>query len=332
MYHEVERQTMRDLNLCLRPLGDSPTERLEAHDPRFLAVADLAQREAYSEAADAVEALDREGAHEVRLSGYYLFATLREEGLSRLPDVLDTLAALAKGLAPPEGSQEKAGKPAVLFNKALTWLCQTLLSALRYHHGKKDATWEAWTKGFTDGKRRDVLRALQDVQGLLEGSAFRTGVQGLAGLGQWLRETQERTPPSVAAPAAPAAAAPAKGRGAKATPPPVPPPPFPRTVGPLQLRGSAHLLELCDKLKAFEVLIERRDFQKAALVGDDVLHTLEGFDPRRYLPELFSTFGGLLNKHVGDIQEHWERKESVEWRTLSQFYQVDLAAFVGPGE
>ncbi|NOK18756.1 type VI secretion system protein IglI family protein [Corallococcus carmarthensis] len=327
---------MRDLSLCLRPVEGGPLERLESHDQRFLTVADLVQREAYAEAADAIEALDAEGAYEVRLSAYYLFAALREDGLVRLPDALEVLVARARAAAEEvsQGEGKDKSKPAVLLNKALTWLFQTLLSALKYHHGKKDAGWEAWTKGFTDGKRKDALRGIQTLQAALEGPAFRNGAQGLAGLGQWLRETtQERAaaPAPAAEPSKPAA--PAKGRGAKsAAPPAAPASPFPRTTGPLQLRGSAHLLELCDKLKAFEVLVERGDFQKAAMVSDDVLRTLEDFDPRRYLPELFTSFGALLNRHVGDIQEHWERKDSMEWRTLSQFYQVDLGAFVGPGE
>jgi hypothetical protein len=326
---------MRDLSLCLRPVEGGPLERLESHDQRFLTVADLVQRESYAEAADAIEAVDAEGAYEVRLSAYYLFAALREDGLSRLPEVMETLAALTRA-AEEEASQaegKEKSKPALLLNKALTWLFQTLLSALRYHHAKKDAGWDTWTKGFSDGKRRDALKGIQTLQGLLEGPAFRNGAQGLAGLGQWLKETQERAaaPAPAAEPAKPAA--PAKGKGkAAAAAQAAPPSPFPRTTGPLQLRGSAHLLELCDKLKAFEVLVERGDFQKAALVSDDVLRTLEDFDPRRYLPELFSSFGALLNRHVGDIQEHWERKDSMEWRTLSQFYQVDLGAFVGPGE
>ncbi|RKH85733.1 hypothetical protein D7Y21_22310 [Corallococcus sp. AB045] len=322
---------MRDLILCLRPVEGGTLERLESHDQRFLTVADLVQRESYAEAADAIEALDGEGVYEVRLSAYYLFAALREDGLVRLPEVLEVLVALARAAAEEaaQGEGKDKSKPAVLLNKALTWLFQTLLSALKYHHGKKDAGWEAWTKGFTDGKRKDALRGIQTLQGALEGSAFRNGAQGLAGLGQWLKETLERAAAPAPAPEPAKPAAPAKGRSAKAA---APAPSFPRTTGPLQLRGSAHLLELCDKLKAFEVLVERGDFQKAALVSDDVLRTLEDFDPRRYLPELFSSFGALLNRHVGDIQEHWERKDSMEWRTLSQFYQVDLGAFVGPGE
>ncbi|WP_375744227.1 hypothetical protein NR800_05340 [Corallococcus interemptor] len=323
---------MRDLSLCLRPVEGGTLERLESHDPRFLTVADLVQREAYAEAADAIEALDAEGVYEVRLSAYYLFTALREDGLGRLPDVLEVLVALARAAAEEaaRGEAKDKSKPAVLLNKALTWLFQTLVSALKYHHGKKDAGWETWTKGFTDGRRKDALRGIQALQGALEGPAFRNGAQGLAGLGQWLKETQERAAAPAPAPEPAKPAAPAKGRGAKAAA--APPSPFPRATGPLQLRGSAHLLELCDKLKAFEVLVERGDFQKAALVSDDVLRTLEDFDPRRYLPELFSSFGALLNRHVGDIQEHWERKDSMEWRTLSQFYQVDLGAFVGPGE
>ena len=178
---------MRDLYLCLRLL-EGTAARLETHDERFLRITDLAQEGAYAKAADAVEALASEGLHEVRLSSYYLYAALQEEGLSRLPDVLDTVAALVRGaLAAPEDRQ------ALLLNKGLTWLFQTLVGTLRYHQGKNQgredtAAWEGWLKGFTEARCREATLLVQALLGLMEGKVFGSAAQALSLFAQWLQE------------------------------------------------------------------------------------------------------------------------------------------------
>ena len=83
---------MRDLSLCVRSF-ESGSQRLEATEPRFQQITELAQGGQYTEAANAVEALLAENLFEVRLLGYYLFAVLHEEGLPRLPEILETLVA-----------------------------------------------------------------------------------------------------------------------------------------------------------------------------------------------------------------------------------------------
>ncbi|OJH40285.1 type VI secretion system protein IglI family protein [Cystobacter ferrugineus] len=314
---------MRDLSLCLRSFEDC--ERLEAHDPRFQHIVELAQEGRYTAAADAVEVLLAEDVFEVRLLGYYFLAVFHEEGMARLPEVLETLAALVQrnweGL--PLGD-----KRAVLLNKSVTWLFQTLFDTLSYHQSHKDERWQGWWKDSTEARLSAAMKAVRELLGLLPESVYRSGSEALAKLVPWLRELREQVianqpqeppppPPKEAAPEAPASPAPRDE-----------PSLFLKLGQPVQLVGSAHLVELCNKLKAFELLIQREEFQKAALVSDDILSTLEGFDPRRFFPELFSTFGALLNKHVRHIQDHWEGKDSTEWKTLSQFYQVDLERFV----
>lgn len=314
---------MRDLSLCVRDF-ESGSQRLEATEPRFQQITELAQAEKYKEAADAVEALLAENLYEVRLLGYYLFAVLHEEGLPRLPAILETLVALIRrnweGL--PKGD-----KRAVLLNKSVTWLFRTLLDTLTYHQTKKDERWQGWWKASTEPQSALALKKAQELQELLPETVYRTGAQALAKLVPWLRELREQILANMPQdpPPAPPSSAPQQPE-----PPAQPeePSPFLKLGQPVQLIGSAHLVELCNKLKAFEMLIERQQFEKAALVSDDILVTLEGFDPRRFFPELFSSFGALLNKHVKHIQEHWERKDSTEWKTLSQFYQVDLERFV----
>jgi hypothetical protein len=318
---------MRDLSVYHRQL-EPELEKLDPQDPRFLHVADLAQGARYTEAADAVEALLGERLYEVRLLGYHLFAVFHEEGLSRLPAVLEALAALIQrnwqGLAP-------ADKQVMLLNKGVTWFLQQAADALAYHRARKSELWSEWLRTLAPEQADASLRQTEALQGLLSGPAFRTGFAQLARLTQELLEVRSLLTAARAAPA-PQGEQPA-GTPAPATAAPAPLPtgnsPFLLLGQLVQLRGSAHFVDLCNKLKAFELLIQRRQYEKAALVSDDILATLEGFDPRKYFPELFATFGALLSQHVENIQPYWERKESVEWKTLTQFFQVDLESFVG---
>jgi len=316
---------MRNLSLCLRPV-ETESQHLAAHDARFLHITDLAQGGKFTEVADAVENLLSEDAYEVRLLGYYLYAVFHEEGMARLPDVLDTLAVLIQKLG---GSLPAGDKQLKLLNKGVTWFSQQLMDTLRYHQAKKDERWAGWLKDATGARVRQTGAKAQQVYELLSDPVYRSAAEVSQNLMPWLREFEKQLaelPQPAAAQAAPQQA-PAKAKAPEPTPEEEASP-FVRVGQVMQLRGSAHLVDLCNKLKAFEMLIERQDFQKAALVSDDILATLEGFDPRRYFPEIFASFGGLLNKHVREIQEYWENKDSVEWKTLAQFYQVDLEGFV----
>lgn len=315
---------MRDLSLCVRPF-ETGSQRLEAHDPRFQQITELAEGGKYSEAADAVEALLRENLYEVRLLGYYFFAVLHEEGLPRLGAILETLTALIRGNWEGLSARDKR---TVLLNKSVTWLFQKLFDTLSYHQSKKDERWQGWWKASTEAQAAAAIQKAQELQALLPEVGYRKSAEALGKLQSWMRELHAQLVANMPQdpPVPPAAENPEPGPAAE----PEGPSPFLKLGQPVQLMGSAHLVELCNKLKAFELLIARAEFQKAALVSDDILATLERFDPRRFFPDLFSSFGALLNKHVKDIRQHWEDKDSTEWKTLSQFYQVDLERFVKP--
>lgn len=312
---------MRDLSFCQRPL--SPASRgIEAHDPRFLQIVDLAQRSQFQAAADRIDALHAEETYDARLAGYFLYAAFEEGGGARLAELFEALQALLtkswEPLLPP------AKAPAHL-NRSASWFLQTLLHAVEYHRANKGPTWEGWVKGLTpEGLDGAIDRAQALAQALPE-PAFHQTIELLGRTLRWLRELQGSLAarPTEAQPETPSAASPAatpEARVGDGT--------FTTLGQPLQLRGSARLVELLNKLKAFELLVEKRAFQRAALVGDDVLTALDSFDPRDYFPELFASFGALLNQHVGEITPHWQQKDSVEWKALAQFYQVDLEHFV----
>jgi hypothetical protein len=321
----------RDLSRWRRPL-EPECKRLDTHDEGFQAAAAAAQKEQYTEAADKVEALLDSHLYDVRLLGYPFLAAVLEDGLARLPEVLETLAECfhLNWKALPEGDTQ-----AKLLDKGLTWFFRTLTDRLGFHQARQDEAWQGWLKDFPEARAAESLQRARALQPLLAAPMYRDSSGMVVKLTLWLQDLQgklaQARPPPEPARSTPTPGAPPAAPAAPASPA-ASPSTFLRLGQEVRLHGSAHFVELCNKLQAFELLVQREDFEKAALVSDDILALLEGFDPRRYFPQLFASFGALLNRHVQELQPHWERKESVEWKTLTQFYQVDLEGFVGKKE
>ena len=100
-------------------------------------------------------------------------------------------------------------------------------------------------------------------------------------------------------------------------------------IEPLNLMGnSPALAQLRAKLSAFEVLVERGDLDKAALIARDVQAVLEHFDPLTYLPSLFARYLKLLHATLDAIEPRWRADETYASRVLEQLYRADLDAFL----
>lgn len=81
------------------------------------------------------------------------------------------------------------------------------------------------------------------------------------------------------------------------------------------------------KLRAFEILVERGNLQRAAIVAEDVQRTVEDFDPRTYLPGLLAPFFSVMAAATRDLAPHLRDTESPARKSLEQLYRVDLDAF-----
>ncbi|MDP3278650.1 MAG: type VI secretion system protein IglI family protein [Deltaproteobacteria bacterium] len=88
------------------------------------------------------------------------------------------------------------------------------------------------------------------------------------------------------------------------------------------------LRELLDRMDAFDTLIEAGEPLRAAIVADDIQKQLAAFDPRRFLPALFSGHIARRVAHRAVLAEARQVSED-EWSELEQLYRVDLHAFVG---
>jgi hypothetical protein len=91
---------------------------------------------------------------------------------------------------------------------------------------------------------------------------------------------------------------------------------------------SPALAQLMKKLAAFNTLVERQDFQRAGVVAADVMHVVEHFDPRVYLPALFSQFFAGLSTHAEQVEPMLQGTETLSFRALDQLYRVDLETFL----
>ena len=311
---------MRDLSYCV-PGMQVNTQALDSHDPRFLEISDAADKKDFARAADGFEALLKDGFFDPRLCAYHAFQAFREDGYVRLPEIFDRVAMLLPG------AQEGGKKATAYLNKGYAWLFATLLSDLEYEQARKSDTWFGWARMLEAQQERPPVVDRASALGAALPAAMAASLEGMQRLLRLLRVVDEQLftgavdvelgPPDDKQVQVPSAAAPERKLKLLSA------------NMPLQLTPAPRLVELCNKLAAFERLVEMRRFDKAALVSDDILHEVTHFDPRRYFPELFGRFGQLMSQHVQEMKPHLEMKDTMEWKTLEQYYQVDLEGFVG---
>lgn len=307
---------------------------MDAHDPKFLQIADLGQKGEYEKAAGAVEPILADKIYDIRLLVFYFFQIFMEDGPARMGELLETITALAgKNLAALGPAERKE----LHLNKSLMWLFQVILDAMEYHRVKNDAVWTRWMASSAADTFADAAARAQALDGVLSAPAFQKTGELLARVSRWMRDLRDSFAAARAqevneASSSPKSQLPAPAQAAAGREPKVEEAGLNPAGRIYELRGSPQFVELCNKLRAFEVLVEKQEFAKAAMVGDDILHIVEDFDPRKFFPELFARFGELIHEHVAEIKPHWQQKDSVDWRMAEQFYRVDLETFVRGGK
>jgi hypothetical protein len=320
-------------------LGRDPatvTPGLAAHDPRFLRITDLVDARRFEEAAEEAGLLLQEGFWDVRLLGYQLFQTFHDGGVAALPGICGAFLRVNGDLADRFGPVEKRS---LHLGRALSWLLRTILDQTAYHQQKGDEVWRRWSASAGEGRAEAALEAVERLSAALSDPTFQAPGELLGRLARWLRElrevqhTADIAPPEteVAVVSAQARLGEPAGPGRGGATAMETPSGFLVLGQSVQLRASAEFVELANRLRAFELLVDRGQFDKAALVSHDVLAALEAFDPRKYFPDLFGRFSELLATNAARMVPHWDRKGTMEWQLEEQFYRLDLERFVNGG-
>ncbi|WP_223631779.1 type VI secretion system protein IglI family protein [Corallococcus sp. EGB] len=315
----------------------------EGPDPRLEAITGLVARSEYADAARAAAALLREGVRDVRIVGPYLFGHFAADGMKALPSVFRSLKRTLTENWDFFGPVEKK---LVFADTGLRWLLKMMGKHLEHHSRLKDAQWQTWS---APGNREPMEEALAmgdpliAALAILQKSACMDAMRTLLGA---LRAHAQAVPflpppeepkPADAAPELAAApdddeeddeageeeeeVRPARAKAKKAAHAEA------HDEGP-RVPMSPALAQLVRKLSAFEALVEREDYTKASVIAVDVLATVERFDPRVYLPQLFSGFFNGLAQHAEAIEPMLHNTETLSFRAMDQLYRVDLDAFL----
>lgn len=314
---------MRDLGFLVEPHEPQESPGLDSTDEQLSSISELVDEGDFSRAADRVADLVEQDVYDVRLLVFLFYGAFLEEGFGSLTQALEGFATF---LEHSKDALGPASKREAHVARSLRWLLEHVADATDYEERKKTERWTKWVATLDADVCARTQAAVHKLNEVAGEKTQTTTMEATARLLRWLRDASARLEaeeePEVSEPED------------RATPTPAPPATeaarHPQVKGgepTCEVRGSVKLVELIRKLEAFERLVGKRSFEKAALVSDDVLQLLDSFDPREYFPDLFSEFGALLSSHVEEITPHWEHKDSVRWRMLEQFYKVDLSRF-----
>jgi hypothetical protein len=322
----LDEPSARSLERLRAPLPHVASAGLDSVDPRLAMINNLCEKNQLRDLVLEVEALMDGGIYDIRPISMYLWATFSEGGLDSLSDIFDTLGVLLTtnldGIGPTQRKIDHV-------SKRLTWLMQKLADTIEYHDARHSEEWQSWTKELTSEAVDNSLQRLAALESSLD-DRFATVRPAFQKLSARLRVVSL----AFRAPAQPLVSI-ASPMIASLRPPSHSRPQDDMTVdarlGRAEVGVSHEFFALIQKLDAFSKLVKKGDLPRAAIVADDVMRTIDSFDPREYFPELFSDFSELLSKHIDVLTGHWQDRDSPSWKAHSQFYRVDLRRFVGGG-
>ena len=296
----------------------TPERELDAVDPRLGTIGDLASQDHVERAADLAEEALAEGLLDIRLLVVVFCAAFLEGGLATLPAVME---AVERSVGENLGAIGPTEKKQSHFDKRIAWLFDRIADQLSYHERAASERWTAWTDGVdVETVAHAAALAAQLARGLSR-EAYTSAPRAVGRLASALKARAETMRAPVAQ----------ESKAATEAPPPLQTTskiPDQLESGRATLAVSHEFIDLCHRLRAFEALVQKGRYEKAAVVAADLQRIVGEFDPRRYFPELFSGFAALYSQHIETISRYIDQRESPAWNALDQFYRVDLKTYV----
>ncbi|MBW2579564.1 MAG: hypothetical protein JRD00_01180 [Deltaproteobacteria bacterium] len=297
---------------------------LDIIDPRLMDIAGLVENAEYMEAAVQAEQVLEEGVYDIRIAGYFLYGVFLEQGVGTMAAIMGCLANLLtenwEALGPVKNREKHA-------QTSLNWFLRQLAKKLQYEEEKESDVYQRWVDEVNSDDVEEALEASEEFKqalGMTLEDFAEPLLESLPKVNDWLRsfqhvvyrepepepELEEEYEPGEEVESAAAA-------------------PSPLTADDAVLaEGSYHLGLLQRKMAAFERLLAKEQYPKAAIVADDINNIIANFDPRIYFPKIFSNYSLLRALNIGELTAFGENRGSVEWQTMEDLYKVDLDSFV----
>lgn len=334
------------------PLQAAPPGMIDlaVEDSSVHRVSQLAHRGEVLEAARQAEALLADRVYDMRIIGYFLFGVFLERGIGYLPDLLRRVRDLLGDDFSALGPNRKKMR---VVDAVLLWLFQSIDARIRFHAEFRDETWQGWLAASKPSLSMSISDAAAEVQiaanarlddpqciaalarvqrwasSDLGRALTRQGRPTPAPVSPWQSETSVELSPeeSGATPISPVAPHAARstrttlvGTGQAAS--------QSRAPASEPVGSSPAMAALQAKMRTFETLVGRGDHAKAAIVANDIRHSIEHFDPVVYLPQVFADYFKALHRAMAEIAPHWQDNDSPSWHALEQLYRIDPDAFL----
>lgn len=301
-------------------LEKASTQEEETYDVRFEEVVSLVDQEQLDEAAQMISSIFAEGSIDIRLIMYLLYSRFISQGIEALTTIFFDIEKIISHYwdrLSPASTREKH------LLTSLSWLLTTI--------GKKLKRSEKLIKNKKSDdflNRSSRILASQQVETLIQkthhfgdflSQRFKepTLSQSIFFISKWLESHKTQQPQEKIEPMAKPTEA----------PPPANPPQ--KSISFVEILSTSEpMAQLCKKIEAFESLIQKNDFEKAALVADDISNVIKNFDPALFFPKLFSQYFALSAEHIESLSQEWENKGSLKWEALHRLYQSDLDEFI----
>jgi hypothetical protein len=300
---------------------------MDSTNPAFVQIVAFVDQKNYSDAAKEIEEQFSKACYDIRLIAYYLFYAFDEDGPRALLDIGNVLSACLTTNMDAIGPEQRKIK---YFNSTIAWLFTEVNDRLSFEKSTGSEVWSRWQSELTAECIKAVVAELSLLSAELAGDSYKSSGDKLSRVLAFLRDFDRDLSVTPAR-----AGLEDESRSEQLDHPevvesqsPIHLERYSMAPGRIELEISPSFNRLCEKLTAFETVVNSGDFQKAALISDDIMKEIESFDPRDHFPRLFSAFFTALTENVKVISPYWEQRETIEWQMRSQLYRVDLPSFI----
>lgn len=301
-------------------LQNATTVEEEVFDVRFEEVVTLIEQEKFEEASALITNIFNEGTIDIRLVMYLLYSKFITQGISSLQEVFQTIISVVNDsweMVSPIQYRDK------YLHQSLTWFLSTIAKKFKrseklFKEKKPDLFWKQSLESLSAQEIDTLLEINHSLSDLLTHKINDTSLnQYVLYFTKWLQGlkaalTEEK----------------AIVKSALSTPTPTQEIPAKQISLQEVLNASESMQHLFRKIQAFESLIEGQNFEKAALVSDDIAQIIKSFDPSLFFPKLFTRYFALSASHMDSLSQEWENKGSLKWEALNRLYQTDLEEFI----
>ena len=312
-----------DIDVLNSTFAVQPNPGLDTLDPRWAEVSGLVQAGDFKAAAEQSEGLLREAVYDIRLIGYLCFGLFLERGPAALPAIFESLANVLNNNFEAIGPAASRAKST---QTSLGWLLKQTSKKIQREDSTKGDVWKRWISELTSDSVEEALSGIFLLQKATETALGELAPPVLESLGK-LREWLQAVRNAVAKPVEAAPPTPEPAPAAESAPAEPAPRAAEASTDGLTVERSFHLSLLLKKLQLFERLVEAGKFAQARIVADDLAEIIASFDPTLYFPSLFANFTKLMARHVGEMVQFENDRDSPSWKAMQALYRVDLNEF-----